>query len=219
MRINEIITENTQGVSEGTDDFSRNVATFRLYQHLDPMEFYNMARTPQGLAMLAKKAGTTPESVKDSLERLDWGQFPADFYQDDEEQDVAEGQLEEIDRRGFLKGLGAAAMVGAAGGAMAQSKPTDMSAELSKMTKDDPRIQYNKDVNDLARAIYERMVAERGQPMDRRQQNNWMAIARTKAEARLSQYAPGKQSATKPSAGFPSQPSEYRRSPMMDKDW
>ena len=34
-------------------------------------------------------------------------------------QDVAEGSLEEIDRRGFLKGMGAAAVAGAAGGAKA----------------------------------------------------------------------------------------------------
>jgi Family of unknown function (DUF5872) len=35
------------------------------------------------------------------------------------EEDVAEGSLEEVDRRGFLKGLGAAAVAGAAGGAKA----------------------------------------------------------------------------------------------------
>jgi hypothetical protein len=36
-----------------------------------------------------------------------------------DEQGVAEGSLEEIDRRGFLKGIGAAAVAGAAGGAKA----------------------------------------------------------------------------------------------------
>ena len=112
--------------------------------------------------------------------------------------------------------MGAAAVAGAAGGALAQSKPTDISAELSKMTKDDPRIQHNKDVDELTRAIYQRMVAERGQPMDRRQQQQWLEIARLKAEERFSQYAPGKPSTTKPSAGFPSQPSEYRRSRNLD---
>ena len=93
MKITDIITENQQSVQEGTDDFSRNVAAFRVYQHLDPMEFYNFANTPQGLKTLAQKAGTTPESVKDSLERMDWGQFPDDFYQDpeDDEQRVTEG--------------------------------------------------------------------------------------------------------------------------------
>jgi hypothetical protein len=80
-------------VAEGSDDFSRNLAAFRVYQHLDPMEFYNFANTPRGLKTLAQKAGTTPESVKDSLERMDWGQFPDDFYQDpeDDEQRVTEG--------------------------------------------------------------------------------------------------------------------------------
>jgi len=37
------------------------------------------------------------------------------------EQGMAEGSLEEIDRRGFLKGVGAAAVAGAAGGAKAQN--------------------------------------------------------------------------------------------------
>ena len=98
MKITDIITENQQGVQEGTDDFSRNVAAFRVYQHLDPMEFYNFANTPQGLKTLAQKAGTTPESVKDSLERMDWGQFPDDFYQDpeDDEQGIREGQAQPL---------------------------------------------------------------------------------------------------------------------------
>ena len=98
MKITDIITENKQGVQEGTDDFSRNVEAFRVYQHLDPMEFYNFANTPQGLKTLAQKAGTTPESVKDSLERLDWGQFPDDFYQDpeDDEQGIREGQAQPL---------------------------------------------------------------------------------------------------------------------------
>jgi hypothetical protein len=90
MKITDIITENQQSVQEGTDDFSRNVEAFRVYQHLDPMEFYKFASTPQGLKTLAQKAGTTPESVKDSLERLDWGQFPDEFYHDDEEQGITE---------------------------------------------------------------------------------------------------------------------------------
>jgi hypothetical protein len=98
MKITDIITENQQGVQEGTDDFSRNVEAFRVYQHLDPMEFYNFANTPQGLKTLAQKAGTTPESVKDSLERMDWGQFPDDFYQDpeDDEQGVRESQAQPL---------------------------------------------------------------------------------------------------------------------------
>ena len=94
MNIRDIIAENQPGVAEGTNEFSRNIEAFRVYQHLDPMEFYNFASTPRGLQILAQKAGTTPESVKDSLERMDWGQFPADFYQDpeDDEQDVSEAK-------------------------------------------------------------------------------------------------------------------------------
>lgn len=95
MKIQDIITEN-KNLKEGSDDFSRNLAAFRVYQHLDPMEFYKFASTPQGLKTLAQKAGTTPESVKDSLERLDWGQFPDEFYQDDEEQGITEGQAQPL---------------------------------------------------------------------------------------------------------------------------
>ena len=86
----DLLNEKQQNITEGTDDFSRNVEAFRVYQHLDPMEFYKFASTPQGLKTLAQKAGTTPESVKDSLERLDWGQFPDEFYQNDEEQGITE---------------------------------------------------------------------------------------------------------------------------------
>ena len=48
-----------------------------------------------------------------------------DYMQSEEhsEQGVAEGSLAEIDRRGFLKGLGAAAMTGAAGSALARVSP------------------------------------------------------------------------------------------------
>ena len=97
MKIQDIITEN-KNLKEGSDDFSRNLAAFRVYQHLDPMEFYNFANTPRGLKTLAQKAGTTPESVKDSLERMDWGQFPDDFYQDpeDDEQGIREGQAQPL---------------------------------------------------------------------------------------------------------------------------
>lgn len=123
---------------------------------------------------------------------------------------------EDVSRRGFLRGLGAAAVAGATSGAMAQSGLRDASAELMSMTRDDPRIQHNKDVNELAKAIYERMVVERGQPMDRRQQRQWLEIARIKAEAKFAQYAPGKPSTTKPSADFPSQPSERRRARDFD---
>ena len=97
MKIRDIITEN-KNLKEGSDDFGRNLAAFRVYQHLDPMEFYNFANTPRGLKTLAQKAGTTPESVKDSLERMDWGQFPDDFYQDpeDDEQGIREGQAQPL---------------------------------------------------------------------------------------------------------------------------
>jgi len=47
------------------------------------------------------------------------------------EQGVAEGSLSEIDRRGFLKGMGAAAVAGAAGGAKAQEVKFDVAARIA----------------------------------------------------------------------------------------
>ena len=118
---------------------------------------------------------------------------------------------EDLTRRGFLRGLGAAAAAGATGGALAQAKPVDASKEFQNMRQDDPRVRHAQDVNDLAKVIYQNMVAERGQPADRREQNKWIQIAHLKAEARFAQYKPGAQTAAKPAAGFPSQGSEYRK--------
>ena len=130
---------------------------------------------------------------------------------------IGTGVEEDISRRGFLRGLGAAAAAGATGSALAQSKPVDVSQEFQNMRRDDPRIAHNKDVQEMARAIYDQIVTQRGQPMDRRQQQMWMEIARLKAEEKLSKYAPGKpvpQQQT--SAGFPRQGSEYRRAKDID---
>ena len=118
---------------------------------------------------------------------------------------------EDLTRRGFLRGLGAAAAAGATGGALAQAQPVDASKEFQNMRRDDPRVRHAQDVNDLAKVIYQNMVAERGQPADRREQNKWIQIAHLKAEAQLAQYKPGAQTAAKPAAGFPSQGSEYRK--------
>jgi hypothetical protein len=118
---------------------------------------------------------------------------------------------EDLTRRGFLRGLGAAAAAGATGGALAQAQPVDASKEFQNMRRDDPRVRHAQDVNDLAKVIYQNMVAERGQPADRREQNKWIQIAHLKAEARFAQYKPGAQTAAKPAAGFPNQGSEYRR--------
>lgn len=119
--------------------------------------------------------------------------------------------VEDLTRRGFLQGLGAAAAAGATGGALAQAQPVDASKEFQNMRRDDPRVRHAQDINDLAKAIYQNMVAERGQPADRREQNKWMEIAHLKAEARFARYKPGAQTTAKPAPGFPSQGSEYRR--------
>jgi hypothetical protein len=123
---------------------------------------------------------------------------------------------EDLSRRGFLRGLGAAAVAGAAGSAMAQSQPVDVSRAFANMRKDDPLVQHNKDIEEMARAIYEQIIATRGQPMDRRQQQMWMAIAREKATEKLSKYAPGRPAAQPQSSGFPSQGSERRVSRNID---
>jgi len=123
---------------------------------------------------------------------------------------------EDLSRRGFLKGAGAAAMAGAAGSAMAQSRPVDVSREFQNMRQDDPRVQHNKDIEEMARAIYEQIVATRGQPIDRRQQQMWMTIAREKATEKLSNYAPGRPAPQSQSSRFPAQGSERRVSRNID---
>jgi hypothetical protein len=121
---------------------------------------------------------------------------------------------EDLTRRGFLRGMGAAAVAGAAGSALAQN--TDISAAFKNLRQDDPRVRHAQDVDDLAKAMYQNIVAQRGQPMDRQQQNQWMEIAQEKAAARFSQYRPGAQPSTNPAAGSPRQGSEYRRSRNID---
>ena len=68
----------------------------------------------------------------------------------------------------------------------------------------------------MARAIYDQMVATRGQPIDRRQQQMWMTIAREKAAEKLSKYAPGRPAQQSQSSGFPAQGSERRVSRNID---
>jgi hypothetical protein len=123
---------------------------------------------------------------------------------------------EDMSRRGFLRGLGAAAVAGAAGSALAQSRPVDVSREFQNMRVDDPRIQRNKDTQQKAQVIYNQMVAQRGQPMDRRQQQTWMEIARIKAEQQSAAAAPGRPAPQPQSSSFPSQGSERRRVKDID---
>jgi len=70
-----------------------------------------------------------------------------------------------------------------------QGMAEDTTSDLLNMRRDDPRIQQIPDINALTKSIYDQMVAERGQPMDSRQQTNWMTIARTKAAAKISNPA------------------------------
>ena len=110
-----------QGVAEGAGignpdaakyqgDFGKNLRAFEIYTKTlgSGMEFYNWANTPKGLEMLAQKAGTSPESVKYSLEGLDWGQWPEQEYDDDEES-MAEADnistFESLQRMRHLSGM------------------------------------------------------------------------------------------------------------------
>ena len=129
---------------------------------------------------------------------------------------IGGGLDEDLSRRGFLKGAGAAALAGAAGSAMAQSRPVDVSREFQNMRQDDPRVQHNKDIEEMTRAIYDQIVATRGQPIDRRQQQMWMTIAREKATEKLSKYAPGRSAPQSQSSGFPAQGSERKVSRNID---
>ena len=99
---------------------------------------------------------------------------------------------------------------------MAQSQPVDASRAFANMRKDDPLVQHNKDIDEMARAIYDQIITQRGQPMDRRQQQMWMTIAREKASEKLAKYAPGRPATQPQSSGFPSQGSERRVSRNID---
>lgn len=90
-----------------------------------------------------------------------------------------------------------------------QQPVKDVTADLMSMTKDDPRIQRNRDINELAKTIYARMVTERGDPMDRRQQQMWLEISRIKAEAQIAQRpqtAPTTAPAVTPAPTAPQEP-------------
>ena len=183
-------------------------------------------RLPHSIAR--KFVGMPTSMVEDQPDNPDsWESQAADAERDTETakmaaQDAKAGGLaeetvdEDLSRRGFLKGAGAAALVGAAGSAMAQSRPVDVSREFQNMRQDDPRVQHNKDIEEMTRAIYDQIVATRGQPIDRRQQQMWMTIAREKATEKLSKYAPGRSAPQSQSSGFPAQGSERKVSRNID---
>ena len=157
------------------------------------------------------------DSAKSPLQRTAAKAGKPDIVIKKKHYDMAEDSVDEdLSRRGFLKGMGAAAAAGAAGSAMAQSRPVDVSREFQNMRQDDPRVQHNKDIEEMARAIYEQIVATRGQPIDRRQQQMWMTIAREKATEKLSKYAPGRPAPQSQSSRFPAQGSERRVSRNID---
>ena len=183
-------------------------------------------RLPHSIAR--KFVGMPTAMAEDQADNPDsWESQAADAERDEETdkmaaQDAEAGGLaeetvdEDLSRRGFLKGAGAAALAGAAGSAMAQSRPVDVSREFQNMRQDDPRVQHNKDIEEMTRAIYDQIVATRGQPIDRRQQQMWMTIAREKATEKLSKYTPGRSAPQSQSSGFPAQGSERRVSRNID---
>ena len=183
-------------------------------------------RLPHSIAR--KFVGMPAAMAEDQADNPDsWESQAADAERDAEtvrmaDQDSKAGGLaeqeidEDLSRRGFLRGLGAAAVAGAAGSAMAQSRPVDVSREFQNMHQDDPRVQHNKDIEEMTRAIYDQIVATRGQPIDRRQQQMWMTIAREKATEKLSKYTPGRSAPQSQSSGFPAQGSERRVSRNID---
>ena len=92
-----------QGVAEGagTGEYSRILQAFKIYINTmgDGIEFYNWANRPEALKVLAQKAGTTPEKVKQALESLNWGQKPDNRWDEEDgpdQQGVAEGSLDDI---------------------------------------------------------------------------------------------------------------------------
>lgn len=128
-------------------------------------------------------------------------------------------QLEEDWRKWVAGGaMAAAALSPMAAQAQAYQQPVNVPAAMQTLRKDDYRVQQNQSTQDLARVIYAQMVKERGQPMDARQQQKWMTIAQEKAAAQIQkqQQQPQQQQQQQKSG---QQGSEYRKSPMMGKDW
>ena len=211
-----------------------NDGAVRALSNSNPAVLQQQLNLKYGLRLphsIAKKfAGMPAAMAEDQADNPDsWESQAADAERDEETakmaaQDAKAGGLaeeavdEDLSRRGFLKGAGvaAAAVAGAAGSAMAQSRPVDVSREFQNMRQDDPRVQHNKDIEEMTRAIYDQIVATRGQPIDRRQQQMWMTIAREKATEKLSKYTPGRSAPQSQSSGFPAQGSERRVSRNID---
>jgi nicotinamide mononucleotide adenylyltransferase len=100
---------------------------------------------------------------------------------------------EDISRRGFLRGLGAAALAGAAGSAVAQTMPNINAQQVELANK-----YYN--------ALVQR-AKEDGRELDRRALNFLRAKAQEAAAQKFQQTAP---SQSKPQQGFPTQGSERK---------
>jgi TonB family protein len=122
-----------QGVAEGLDaeEYKQKLLSslpqmMRFYeknvQGWKPSEEQMLAAVETGYTVMkhtgdVKQAGKAVMDELNTLHRMSQGQ-----------QGVAEGSLEEVDRRGFLKGLGAAAVAGAAGSAIAGERETAVEA-------------------------------------------------------------------------------------------
>ena len=100
-----------------------------------------------------------------------------------------------------------------------QGVAEDATSDLLNMRRDDPRIKQNQDINAVAKEIYAQMVAERGQPMDSRQQNTWMTIAQTKAAAKLSNPAAQNESQGMAEAGRRPNHGREERHDLDPSDW
>jgi hypothetical protein len=134
------------GIAEGKADYNFDIEDLKRLERIRDLATLKA----QALALISKPSAKPmkPEKVewfKNALERMNSpmkviklmydlllsgegnavvgtrsSMNPNSYRQRFGEQGMAEGSLEEIDRRGFLKGLGAAAVAGAAGSAMAK---------------------------------------------------------------------------------------------------
>ena len=218
MRANEFITEEPRTAASKPEIVSvqddgktitikvrGNDGAVRALSNSNPAVLQQQLNLKYGLRLphsIAKKfAGMPAAMAEDQADNPDsWESQAADAERDEETAKMAAQD----------------AKAGAAGSAMAQSRPVDVSREFQNMRQDDPRVQHNKDIEEMTRAIYDQIVATRGQPIDRRQQQMWMTIAREKATEKLSKYTPGRSAPQSQSSGFPAQGSERRVSRNID---
>ena len=121
-----------QGVAEGSLNESDKFTSWYDWKDQAKSSGYTITRKDDKIVALNKQ-GQVVGHWSDVGKFLS-GKAPRPNFKRPVEQGVAEGSLEEVDRRGFLKGLGAAAVAGAAGYELGKDKsPTQKQIQPDRL--------------------------------------------------------------------------------------